>query len=162
MVSCVFPGSFDPVTVGHLNLISRAAALFDRVTVTVMHNVHKAGTISPEERTEMLRKITAGFPNVTVEKWDGLLADYMHMKGERILVRGVRNSAEFEQEALSAAANRMLNPEFETLFLCAEPSLAGVSSSAVREISAFGGDIGSFVPGMLKKEITDLLSKNNK
>ena len=80
MVSCVFPGSFDPVTKGHLNLISRASAVFDQVTVTVMYNIHKNGTVPIEKRVELLRKACADYPNVTVDRWDGLLAEYMYQK----------------------------------------------------------------------------------
>ena len=159
MVSCVFPGSFDPVTKGHMDLIERAAALFDRVTVTVMNNIRKQGAIPVEKRIELLRKACMPFPNVRVERWDGLLADYMEQKAERIIIRGVRSAAEMDQEMQSCAANKKLNPSVETLFLPVNPELNGVSSSAVREIAAFGGEIGAFVPEGLTEEITGLLSK---
>lgn len=159
MVSCVFPGSFDPVTKGHMDLIQRAASLFDRVTVTVMVNINKKGALSPEDRIRLLEKACRQFSNVQVERWDGLLADYMKKKKERIVIRGVRNTPEFEQEISSACANKMLNGSVETLFIPTDPALAGVSSSAVREIFSFGGDISAFVPEKLIKEIGDLLSK---
>ena len=159
MVSCVFPGSFDPVTKGHMDLIQRAASLFDRVTVTVMVNINKKGALSPEDRIRLLVKACRQFSNVQVERWDGLLADYMKKKKERIVIRGVRNTPEFEQEISSACANKMLNGSVETLFIPTDLALAGVSSSAVREIFSFGGDISAFVPEKLIKEIGDLLSK---
>lgn len=159
MVSCVFPGSFDPVTKGHMDLIQRAASLFDRVTVTVMVNINKKGALSPEDRIRLLEKACRQFSNVQVERWDGLLADYMKKKKERIVIRGVRNTPEFEQEISSACTNKMLNGSVETLFIPTDPALAGVSSSAVREIFSFGGDISAFVPEKLIKEIRDLLSK---
>ena len=159
MVSCVFPGSFDPVTKGHMDLIQRAASLFDRVTVTVMVNINKKGALSPEDRIRLLEKACRQFSNVQVERWDGLLADYMKKKKERIVIRGVRNTPEFEKEISSACANKMLNGSVETLFIPTDPALAGVSSSAVREIFSFGGDISAFVPEKLIKEIGDLLSK---
>lgn len=159
MVSCVFPGSFDPVTRGHLDLISRAAAVFDRVTVTVMVNISKKGVFSAEERISMLKKICAPFSNVEVDCWNGLLAEYMKQKGEKIVIRGLRNSAEYDQENISAYANKMLNHDIETIFIPCDPALNGVSSSAVREIAAFGGEISSFVPESLAEEIKEQLSK---
>jgi len=159
MVSCVFPGSFDPVTKGHMDLIARASVLFDRVTVTVMNNIHKAGTIPVLKRVELLERACAPYANVSVEQWDGLLADYMKQKNERIVIRGVRSSDEMDRELQSCAANRMLNGTIETVFLPSDPSMTGVSSSAVREIAAFGGDISPFVPVELTEEIAGLLSK---
>ncbi len=161
MVSCVFPGSFDPVTKGHQDLIKRAASLFDRVTVTVMVNISKKGSIPPDQRVSMLEKICEPYPNVQVDKWDGLLAEYMEQNGERIILRGLRSSAEFDHEFLSCSANKMLYHQAETLFLPCDPALNGVSSSAVREIAAFGGDISSFVPDVVAEEINSCLSKNN-
>ena len=159
MVTCVFPGSFDPVTRGHLDLISRASALFDHVTVTVMVNIRKNSSIPIENRISMLERICAGYDNVTVESWNGLLADYMKQKGERIVIRGLRSSAEFDQEMVSFSANRMINENVETLFLPSDPAMTGISSSAVREIAAFGGNIESFVPSPLTEEIALFLSK---
>lgn len=159
MASCVFPGSFDPVTRGHLDLISRAAAVFDHVTVTVMINISKKGAFSAEERVSMLKRICASFPNVEVDSWSGLLADYMQQKGERTVLRGLRSSDEFDHEYVSFCANRMLNQGIDTVFIPCDPALNGVSSSAVREIAAFGGDIRSFVPEELTEEIRKHLSK---
>ncbi len=159
MVSCVFPGSFDPVTKGHLNLISRAAALFDHVTVVVMVNISKRGTIPAGTRVDLLGRVCDGLPNVSVEKWDGLLADYMAARQERIVVRGIRGSAELDHELQACAANRMLNGSIETVFLPCDPQMNGISSSAVREIADFGGDIRPFVPDKLTEEIRTLLSK---
>ena len=158
MVSCVFPGSFDPVTRGHLDLISRAASMFDHVTVAVMVNIRKRGVIPPDKRVDMLRRVCAACPNVSVEKWDGLLADYMSAKQEKIVVRGIRGSAELDQELQACSANRMLNGSMETVFLPCDPAMNGISSSAVREIAAFGGDISAFVPEELTEEIKSLLS----
>ena len=159
MNSCVFPGSFDPVTRGHMDIIARAAGLFDRVTVAVMVNIHKQGVLKPEERVDLLRKACAGLPNVRVVRWDGLLADYMRRNGEKCLIRGVRGSVEYESETVNAQINRMLNPEVETLFMPAAEGLGCVSSSAVREIASFGGDISPYVPESVAEEIRNLLSK---
>ena len=159
MVSCVFPGSFDPVTRGHLDLIQRASSAFDHVTVAVMYNIHKKGTIPVEKRVELLKKVCSTFQNVSIDRWDGLLADYMRIKKEIIVIRGIRGGMEAEQEILANAANRMLNNQMETLFLPTAPELAGVSSSAVREVYSFGGDISAFVPKEITEEIKILLSK---
>ncbi len=158
MTECVFPGSFDPVTRGHMDLIRRAAGLFDRVTVTVMINIHKQGTFSPDERIRLLEKACREFSNVRVDRWDGLLSAYMKEKGVRCVIRGARSSAEFEAETGAAAVNRMLNPEMETLLLSASEEYSGLSSSAVREIAAFGGDIRPFVPEVIAQEIAMALA----
>lgn len=162
MVSCVFPGSFDPVTKGHLDLIARAASLFDQVTVTVMVNISKKGSIPPEKRVSMLQKICKPYPNVRVDSWSGLLADYMEQNKEKIIIRGLRSSAEYDHEFVSCSANKMLNSHIETLFLPCDPAMNGISSSAVKEIAAFGGDISAFVPEAVAEEIRRCLSKNNK
>ena len=159
MSSCVFPGSFDPVTAGHLDVIRRAAAVFDTVRVTVMINMNKQGTIPVEDRIRILRKACRQFPNVQVDQWDGLLADYMRTHGEKILIRGVRGGAEFEHEYTSAVMNRMLNDQFETFLIPSDPKWSAVSSSAVREISAFGGEIKGLVPDACLKDIREILSK---
>ena len=159
MSSCVFPGSFDPVTKGHLDLISRASYLFEHVTVTVMNNIHKKSAIPVEKRVRMLQEVCTVFPNVSVEKWNGLLADYMKKKKEKMIIRGIRSSAELDQELQACAANRILNSDIETIFLPCDPLMNGISSSAVREIAAFGGDIRPFVPDALTEEIIKLLSK---
>ena len=162
MASCVFPGSFDPVTRGHLDLISRVSRIFEHVTVTVMVNISKSGSLPAEKRAELLRKACAPFPNVSVDCWGGLLADYMREKNESVIVRGLRGADELERETGAAAANRMLNGRIETVFFPTDPALIGISSSAVREIAAFGGDISAFVPDGLTEEIAALLSKKLK
>ena len=158
MSGCVFPGSFDPVTRGHMDLIRRAAGLFDRVTVTVMVNVRKSGCIPAEKREALLRKACAGIPNVRVDRWDGLLADYLRKTGERCVLRGVRSVGEFDAEITAAEANRALYPDMETLLLPATPETSWISSSAVREIAAFSGDVRPFLPEETAEEIAALLS----
>ena len=158
MNSCVVPGSFDPVTEGHTNLIRRAAKLFDQVTVVIMINVRKKGIFTPEERAALMRKACAEIPNVKVEIWDGLLSAYMRARGERTVIRGVRNTAEYDAESVSAQANRQLNPDMETLLMPAGEGKAWVSSSAVKEIAAFGGDISAFVPQACAEEIIQRLT----
>ena len=160
MVTCVFPGSFDPVTSGHVHLISRTAAMFDRVTVAVMINLHKKGSIPVEKRIELLKTACAHMPNVRIVSWDGLLSDFMRINNEKILVRGIRNGADYDQECASICANRMLNRQMETLLIPSDPEYTGVSSSAVREIASFGGNIEPFVPDGLSEEIMALLSND--
>ena len=153
MKTCVFPGSFDPVTKGHLDLIRRAAALFDRVTVTVMINRNKKGCFPVSKRKELLEKACEGIDHVTVELWDGLLVDYLRARGENTVIRGVRNPSDFEAESISAQANRMLMPEMETVLLFAGDGKNAISSSAVREIASFGGEVAEFVPEKVVDEI---------
>lgn len=159
MSSCVFPGSFDPVTLGHTDLISRASRLFDNVYVAVMINIQKKGTIPADQRISMLKTVCRDYSNVIVERWDGLLADYMNEKNTALVIRGVRHFSEYEHELNAATVNKMLNSRIETVFLPADPKLSCISSSAVKEIYRFGGDIRPFVPEILLKEIISYLSK---
>jgi pantetheine-phosphate adenylyltransferase len=160
MSSCVIPGSFDPVTTGHMNLISRAARIFDRVTVTVMINVHKAGSLTPDQRKEFLERSLRHLPNVKVDLWKGLLAEYMLAHGENCIIRGSRNATEFDAEKQSAEINRMLAPSVTTLIMPAEDSVSCVSSSAIRELIRFGGDPKPFLPPETAEDIVAALSNH--
>lgn len=162
MLSCVFPGSFDPVTKGHLNLITRASGIFDQVTVTLMINIHKKGSLSAEKRIELLQTACRHLQNVKIDSWNGLLADYMKEKNEHVIIRGLRGTEELEHEMYAAAANKILNDGIETVFLLTDPAMSGISSSTVREIAAFQGDISEFVPDGLAEDILPLLSKKQK
>lgn len=142
----VFPGSFDPVTLGHENLIRRAAALCDQLCVAVLINPDKHGFLSMKQRVEMLRKVCADLPNAQVESHNGLLAEYVRQKGANAVVRGVRSASEMETELPWSSFNRMLYDRFEVVYLPAMPELRDVSSSMVRQLAAFGGDITPFVP----------------
>lgn len=160
MKCCVFPGSFDPPTRGHLDLIRRAAAMYDRVTVAVMVNVSKQGMIPWEERVRMLKKTCGDIPNVRVELWKGLLADYIRkQKKPTVVIRGVRNAAEFEREAEAAAVNRTLCPGMETVLIPASEGMGMVSSSTVREIAAFGGDYDFLIPPEIRQDIDRFMKK---
>lgn len=159
MSSCVFPGSFDPVTLGHMDIIQRAARIFDSVTVAIMVNIRKTGAIETEKRYDLLTRACRGLDNVRIVCWDGMLADFMRHEEARCVIRGARNAAEFDSENASAAINRMLNPDVETLLMPSSDHLAHVSSSMVREIAAFGGDIRPFVPAVTAEEIQKLLTK---
>ena len=150
---CVYPGSFDPVTVGHLDVIERAARLFDRVIVAVMHNPAKRGCFTVEERTALIRRSAAGMDNVTVDAWDGLLVDYVRKTGACAVVRGLRAVSDFENEMVMAQVNAKLLPGMETVFLMTKPEHGCVSSSVVREAASFGADISAFVPEPIVQDV---------
>lgn len=150
---CVYPGSFDPVTVGHLDVIERAARLFDRVIVAVMHNPAKRGCFTVEERTTLIRRSAAGMDNVTVDAWDGLLVDYVRKTGACAVVRGLRAVSDFENEMVMAQVNAQLLPGMETVFLMTKPEHGCVSSSVVREAASFGADISAFVPEPIVQDV---------
>ncbi len=151
----IFPGSFDPVTLGHQDIIARAARLFDRLFVAVLHNPHKNGLFTIQERVDMLKCVCADLPNVQVDTFQGLLVDYARTLNARIVVRGVRSLAEYEHETAMAQANATLSPGLETLFLPASPHLTGTSSTLVREIAAFGGDVTPFVAPCVAQALRD-------
>ncbi len=155
---CVFPGSFDPVTIGHLDLIERAAGLYDEVVVAVLHNPSKTGRFTVEKRIELLEKACAHLPNVCFDHFEGLLVDYMRTSKTRVVVRGLRSTKDFESECQMAQLNHQMAPEVETLFLMTHPAHAHISSSAVREIGMFGGDVTPYVPQSIAQEVAQLLS----
>lgn len=145
----IYPGSFDPFTNGHLDILGRAAAMFDKVIVTVAVNNKKTGMFSNDERTELIRGAIQGHSwaeSVEIEQFTGLLIDYARQKGSRILIRGVRQVADFEYEYRMALANRRLAPEVDTVFLMPNEKHTFISASIVREIATWGGDLSSFVP----------------
>lgn len=156
---CVYPGSFDPVTVGHMDVICRAAKLFDRVVVAVMHNPAKRGCFTVEERTALIRKSTAGLDNVSVDAWDGLLVDYVRRTGACAVVRGLRAVGDFENEMVMAQVNAQLLPGMETVFLMTRPEHGCVSSSVVREAATFGADISAFVPAEIEGDVAARFSR---
>lgn len=150
---CVYAGSFDPVTVGHEDIIRRAAALCDRLLVTVMYNINKQGCFSVSQRLEMLAKVTKDIPNVEVDAWEGLMVDYVRKMGANFVVRGIRSVRDLETERDLAEINARLMPGLETIFLLAKPEHGCVSSSAVREAAAFDADYSSFVPSCVLDDI---------
>jgi len=145
----VCAGSFDPVTLGHLDLFRRAAGLFDELIVCVFHNVRKQGLFSAEERKALIEgavKEDGGIPNLRVDTFSGLLADYLRAHEAPFIVRGVRSAADLEYERRQAELNHLLCPEAETVFLLTRPECACVSSSAAREVAAFHGELAGLVP----------------
>ncbi len=155
MSKAICPGSFDPITNGHLDVIERAARLFDDVTVVVMSNYNKIGsyTFTEEERAELIRKSTAHLDNVSVDIYGGLLATYAKENGITNIVKGLRAVSDFEDEFQQSIANRHISANLETIFLpCREENMF-LSSSIVRQIGTMGGDIDSFVPSVVAKDI---------
>ena len=157
MKIAIYPGSFDPVTSGHLNIIRRAAKIFDRLVVCVMVNGGKNPMFTLEERVELIRRVTRDLPNVEVDSSSELLADYARRKGGSVLVKGLRAGSDFEYEFQMAIANKKLNPDLETIFITADSDLMYLSSSMVREIGSMGGDISNFVPECVHDRIVDRL-----
>lgn len=142
----VCPGSFDPITNGHVDLIARAARLFDRVVVAILVNDQKSPLLSAADRVALAREVVAGTPRVRVETFDGLLVDFASQVGASAIVRGLRGAADFEYEWPMTVLNRRLQPGIETVFLVPAPDVSAISSRLVKEIWCLGGDISGLVP----------------
>lgn len=155
----ICPGSFDPVTKGHLDIIRRASKLFDTVIVVVMSNYKKLGKYSftQEERIEMLTRSTMDLANVVIDSHCGLLAEYAREKGAVAIVKGLRAVTDFEEEFQQALINKQLNADVETLFLAADSESMYLSSSVVKEICGLGGDISNFIPEVILKDVEERL-----
>ncbi|MBX3096602.1 MAG: pantetheine-phosphate adenylyltransferase [Fimbriimonadaceae bacterium] len=156
--TAIYPGSFDPPTRGHLDLIERASTLFDHLIVGVGVNTTKTPFISNEDRVAALTELVEPFPNVTVETFEGLLVTFARSRDCRILVRGLRAVTDFDYEFRVALANRQLAPEIETAFLLAREEYSFLASSVVREVAMLGGDLSHFVPPVVEKLILAQLS----
>ncbi|MCM1257203.1 MAG: pantetheine-phosphate adenylyltransferase [Roseburia sp.] len=146
MKKAIYPGSFDPITFGHQDMIIRSSGIVDELVVGVLNNRAKNSLFSVEERVSMLKEMTSDLPNVTVDSFDGLLVDYMKDHGVTLIVRGLRAVTDFEYELQIAQTNHVENPDVETIFLTTNLKYSYLSSSIVREFAAYGGDISKFVP----------------
>lgn len=155
----LYVGSFDPVTVGHLDIIERGLALFDRIIVLVGYNPDKHGCFTPEERIEMLKACTAHLPRVTVDCWSGLTVEYAHKVGACALLRGLRGASDWEGEQLLAATNAHIAPDIDTVFLAARPEHMMISSSVVRQMASFGADLTGYVPEAVKPRVISKFQK---
>jgi pantetheine-phosphate adenylyltransferase len=142
----IYPGTFDPMTMGHVDLVNRAAPLFDRLVVGIAHNPVKGPSFGLDERIEMAREALAGLPNVEVLGFDTLLAHFVRQIGASVILRGLRAVSDFEYEFQLASMNRHLIPEAETMFLTPAEQYSFISSSLVREVARLGGDVSGFVP----------------
>jgi pantetheine-phosphate adenylyltransferase len=158
-VKVICPGSFDPVTLGHIDIITRASKMFDHVEVGVLRNFSKTPSFTAEERMEFLREAVADLPNVEVVCFDGLLAEYCRERGVTAIVKGLRAVTDFEYEFQQALINKKLNPELETVFLTCNAEFMYLSSSMVKQVAALGGDISSFVPECVHDKILSRLKK---
>lgn len=156
----VCPGSFDPLTIGHLDIIKRSAKLFDKVIVVVMRNFSKnVGSFTTEERVDFIKRCTADLPNVSVDTYSGLLADYVREKGASAVVKGLRAISDYDDEFRQALTNQQLNPEMETIFMVSNSAHMFLSSSVVKEVCGLGGDISDFVPSEICDDIVKRLSR---
>lgn len=149
-VVAIYPGSFDPLTNGHLDLISRSSRLVGRLIVSVLNNDSKQPLFSVSERMEMLREVTDGLPNVEVDSFDGLLVDYATAQGATLIVRGIRAVSDYEYELQMALMNRRLRPEIETMFLLSGEAYSFISSRLVKEVVRLGGDVTGLVPASVE------------
>ena len=153
MKTAIFPGSFDPITLGHLDIIRRAAACFDKLYVCVMVNCQKSPMFEPEKRLELIRKSVEGLENVEVEVFSGLLAEYARQKNATVLVKGIRNATDFDSEYQQALINRGICPELETLFLPASAEYLHFSSTMAREMIRYGQPLEKYVPAPVAEEL---------
>ena len=154
MSIAVCPGSFDPVTYGHLDIIQRGAKVFDKVIVAVLINRNKTNPVfTVEERLELLREATKGIPNVEVDTFNGLLIDYMHTKGAKAIIKGLRAVSDFEYEMQMASINRLIDTKIETFFMMTNNQYSFLSSSIVKEIGKYGADVSSLVPPNVERAL---------
>ena len=159
MTIAIYPGSFDPVTLGHMNMIKRASRCFDKVIVYVgINSAKQSGLFTPEERVELLKRCVTRFPNVEVDCSDELLAAYAKRVGAKVLVKGLRAVSDYEYELMQATANMKLNPDVETMLMIAAPEYSFLSSSAVKEIAINGGNIKGMVPDVIVDEVSDKMA----
>lgn len=156
----VCPGSFDPLTIGHLDIITRSSKLFDKVIVVVMRNPNKnVGSFTTEERVDFIKRCTKNLENVSVDSYAGLLADYVREKGASAVVKGLRAISDYDDEFRQALTNQKLNPEMETIFMVSNAEHMFLSSSVVKQVCSLGGDISTFIPAEICDDIVKRLSR---
>ena len=153
MEAAFYPGSFDPITYGHMNIIERALGIFEKVTVLLAVNPDKKTLFPTEENVEMIREATSHWPNVYVDSWNGLLVDYAHQNSVHVAVRGLRAVTDFDNEFTMALTNRSLSPDFETVFLMTRSDFMFLSSTVVRQVAQMGGDVTPFVPPVVAERL---------
>ena len=156
MKIAIYPGSFDPITKGHLDILKNASGIFDKVIIAVAHNGEKEGFLSTEERVELIKKSIEGLDNVEVDAFEGLTIEYAKKRGAEILIRGLRAVSDFEYEMQLSQTNSALYKDIKTVFLITKPEYNFISSSAVREILVNKGDISAFVPDAVSEYLTSL------
>jgi len=151
----VYPGSFDPITYGHINIVERALRIFDKVIVAVATNYQKKALFSPEERVEMIKEALKEHPNVAVESFEGLLIEYMKRKGARVIIRGLRATSDFEYEYHMASMNKSLYPEVDTIFMVTAKDFFFISSRTIKEVASLGGSVEEFVPPNVARKLRE-------
>jgi pantetheine-phosphate adenylyltransferase len=160
MKTALYAGSFDPITNGHLDIITRAAGLFDKLTVVIARNASKSPLFTIEERIDMVGETCSKLNNVEVSSFKGLLKDAVNQFNSSCVVRGIRSVSDYEFESQMAMMNRELNPDCETVFFMPSPKLSYVSSRMIREIASFGGDITAFVPDLVAEKLKERLKEH--
>ena len=161
MKIAIYPGSFDPVTIGHLNIIRRAANIFDKLIVCVMVNSGKNPVFTQQERVDLIRRVTAELPNVEVDSSSELLAEYARRRGSCVIVKGLRAGSDFENEFQMALINKKINPELDTMFLTAESEFMYLSSSTVKELAGYGVDLSDFLPEAIIPDVRERTKLNS-
>lgn len=159
MKTAVYPGSFDPVTLGHLDIIKRTAAMFDRVIIGVLNNRAKSPLFTVSERVELLKEVTSDLPNVEIQSFEGLLIDFVRRNRADVIVRGLRAITDFEYELQMAQTNRVIAPEIDTIFLTTNLKYSYLSSSIVKEIAAYDGDISAFLHPSVAERVREKLEE---
>jgi len=159
LVIAIYPGSFDPITNGHLDLIQRGSRMFDRLIVSILRNDAKLPLFTVEERMEMLREVLQVYPNVEIDSFDGLLVDYATARKATVLLRGIRAISDYEYELQMALMNRRLRPEIETVFMMANEAYSFISSRLVKQVFSLGGNIAGLVPPYVEARLNTRLTK---
>lgn len=154
MAKCIFPGTFDPITNGHLNVIHKITALFDVVIVAVLHNPHKTPMFSVDERVQMIQEAVANEASVQIDSFQGLLVDFAKSRGVSTVIRGLRDASDFTGEFRMAQMNRTIAPEVVTLFVPTDTHVAAISSTLVKEVARYGGDVSRLVPNSVERALS--------
>ncbi len=153
MITAIYPGTFDPVTLGHLDIIRRIAAIFDKLVISVVMNIEKTPLFDVDERVDLIRRVTADLPNVEVTSSIELLADFAKQYENPVIIKGMRNHIDYEYETTMAVFNKKLDPKLETFFITAKLEYTYISSTAVRQLAAYGSDLSDYVPELVAEEI---------
>ncbi|MEF9970878.1 MAG: pantetheine-phosphate adenylyltransferase [Oscillospiraceae bacterium] len=159
MITAIYPGSFDPITLGHMDIIERASKIFDKLIVSVVTNIEKKSMFTTEERVDFIRRSVASLPNVEVSSSNRLLAEFATGFENPVVIKGLRNLMDFEFETTMAVFNRKLNPDLETFFITASEKFLYVSSTAVRQLAVYGADLSDYVPECI---VDDIINKTQK
>ncbi|WP_125153774.1 pantetheine-phosphate adenylyltransferase [Clostridium rectalis] len=155
MITAIYPGSFDPITNGHLDIIKRASKTFDKIIVIVSMNPDKKGLFNIEERVELIKRVTRDIPNVKVESFSGLLVDFMKERNIKVIIKGLRAVSDFEYEFQMSLMNKKLNPEVETVFMMTAAEYSYLSSSSVKQVAMFKGCIKGLIPDDIISDVTN-------